>query len=291
MIEINNLEVYYGTKLALSIDQKIELNANDRIGIIGSNGSGKTTFVRAILDLVKCKGEIKKAISIDDIAVHMQDNNYIETFKVKFIIESILDTKIKDNKKLADIIKFFDFEESLTKTFKQLSGGQKQRLTIILVLMQDRKLTFFDEVTSGLDFETRKVLMEKIKQWYEDKDSALCIVSHYFEELEQIANKILIIEQGEIIDFDTPQNLFKKYCGHSIVVLDNNEYNQALCQSEKRILAPEHLIALSFASSEAEIVFSNVLIEKNIGYKRSNTDLEIMYFNAKKRGVDNEKDL
>jgi ABC-2 type transport system ATP-binding protein len=64
----------------------------------------------------------------------------------------------------------------LKKRFAQLSGGQKQKLTIILVLMQNKPLTFFDEVTSGLDFESRIKLMPKIKEWYKENDGAVCMV-------------------------------------------------------------------------------------------------------------------
>lgn len=284
MIEINKLQVKYQNKIALDIDYNLNIKQGDRIAIIGSNGSGKTTFVKALLGLVKYSGDVNMNIKNDDMAVHLQENNYTDNMKIKPIIEMILNTKIANNQALRDIIEYFEFEECLNKKFKQLSGGQKQRMTIILVLMQDSKMTFFDEVTSGLDFETRKELMEKIKDWYANKPASLCIVSHYFEELEQLVNKILIIEHSKVVDFDTPAKLFNKYCGSSIIILDNNEINNKIVENYNRILAPSHLIAVAFDNATDELQLTIKLSKDNINFKRSNNDLEIMYYNAITRG-------
>lgn len=64
--------------------------------------------------------------------------------------------------------RLFYFGKNLKKKYKELSGGQQQRLTLIMVLYADAPITFFDEVTTGLDFETRQ-LMDKIRQWYKNK--------------------------------------------------------------------------------------------------------------------------
>ena len=86
MITINNLEVVYGDNTALSITKPITFEANDRIGIIGANGAGKTTLVKAILGLVPYKGQIVSDIPKEDIAVHLQENNYVDTMSIQFIM-------------------------------------------------------------------------------------------------------------------------------------------------------------------------------------------------------------
>ncbi|MGL4382434.1 MAG: ATP-binding cassette domain-containing protein, partial [Bacilli bacterium] len=166
MIKINNLKVMFNNKIALDIKDELNINVDDRIGIIGANGAGKSTFINSLLGLVPYEGQIIKTISNNQIAIHLQENNYVETMATKHLIESILNTKINSNQKLQQLIAYFDFNDCLNKKFKNLSGGQKQRLTIIIVLMQDKPLTIFDEVTSGLDFETRQELMSKINTWY-----------------------------------------------------------------------------------------------------------------------------
>jgi len=281
MVTIKNLEVKYGKQIALSIKSPITFEAGDRIGIIGSNGAGKTTLVKSILGLTNYNGSIHTSLKPEEMSAHMQENNYVDTMPVKYIIEALLNTKIKSNKALQELISFFNFEECLNKKFSALSGGQKQRLTIILVLIQDAPLVFFDEVTSGLDFETRQQLMNKITEWYENKRATICIVSHYYEELEKLANKILILDNGKAVDFGSKEQLFQKYCGKSTITIENNKRNEELTRSLQKIKAPEHLIALPCTDEYKELELVKLLIEENINFKRSNNDIEIMSINAK----------
>jgi ABC-2 type transport system ATP-binding protein len=290
VITINNLEVKYGKEVALLIKSPIKFEAGDRIGIIGSNGAGKTTLVKSILGLINYNGSINTNIRPEDISAHMQSNNYAETMAVKHIIEAVLDTKINKNKRLQDLINFFDFDKCLNKRYSALSGGQKQRLTIILVLIQDSPLVFFDEVTSGLDFETRQQLMSKIEEWYRNKNTTICIVSHYYEELEQLTNKILILENGRVIDFGSKEELFKKYCGNSIITLSKTSENTEITKDFRKIKSPKHLIAIPSFSIEEELEISKLLIEKDISFKRSNSDIEIMSINAKSKNEVYQKD-
>lgn len=283
MITINQVRVQYGNQLALSIHTPIVLKAGDRIGIIGSNGAGKTTLVKTILGLTNYQGSITTDLKPEEMAVHMQHNHYANTMSVKHLMEAILNTRIKKSKILQELIAFFDFEECLPKKYSALSGGQKQRLTIILVLIQDAPLVFFDEVTSGLDFETRQKLMSKLVEWYRDKATTLCIVSHYYEELEQLVNKLLILEKGQVIDFGSKEELFQKYCGKTVITLDNTPRNEEITKAFVKLKAPGHLIALPCQDSQAEMDITELLIKEDINFKRSNNNIEIMFINAKER--------
>ncbi|MGH4124751.1 MAG: ATP-binding cassette domain-containing protein [Clostridium sp.] len=283
MITIKNLQVKYGKQIALSILSPITFEIGDRIGIIGSNGAGKSTLVKSILGLTNYNGTIHTSLKPEEMSAHMQENNYVDTMAIKHIIEAILNTKIKSNKVLQELISFFNFEQCLNKKFSTLSGGQKQRLTIILVLIQDAPLVFFDEVTSGLDFETRQQLMSKITEWYENKSATICIVSHYYEELDKLANKILILDKGQVVDFGSKKELFQKYCGKSIITIENNKRNEELTRPFPKIMAPKHLIAISCTSEKNELEIVKLLIDENINFKRSNNDIEIMSINAKAR--------
>ncbi|MGH4120996.1 ATP-binding cassette domain-containing protein [Clostridium sp.] len=283
MVTIKNLEVKYGNQIALSIKSPITFEAGDRVGIIGSNGAGKSTLVKSILGLTNYNGTIHTSLKPEEMSAHMQENNYVDTMAVKHIMEALMNTKIKSNLALQELISFFNFEGCLNKKFSALSGGQKQRLTIILVLIQDAPLVFFDEVTSGLDFETRQQLMNKITEWYENKGATICIVSHYYEELEKLSNKILILDRGKVVDFGSKEKLFQKYCGKSTITIENTKINEELTKSLPKILAPKHLIAISCLSENKELEIVKILIEENINFKRSNSDIEIMSINAKAR--------
>lgn len=288
LVTIKNLQVQYGKVTALSINEPICIEEGERIGIIGSNGAGKTTLVKSVLGLINYKGSILTNLKPEEIAVHMQFNNYPNTMTIKVIIETILNTKIKDNKELKNLIDYFEFEGCLRKRYSQLSGGQKQRLTIIMVMLQNAPLTFYDEVTSGLDFETRQRLMEKMGNWYQGKKNALCIVSHYYEELEMLVDKILILDHGNVVDYGKKEELFEKYCGRSIFIVDNTSDNQDLLKGVSKVASPEHLMALTCADAREERNIAEILLQANVNFKRSNSDIEIMSTNAKKAFTERE---
>lgn len=281
LLTIKNLQVHYGKHLALQIDRPLQIAEGERIGIIGSNGAGKSTLVKTILGLTTYRGQIVTDLKPEKMAVHMQFNNYASTMPVRHILETILDTSIKKDEKLKELIEFFEFEGCLKKKYNALSGGQKQRLTIIMVMMQDAPLTFFDEVTSGLDFETRQRLMEKLVAWYKDKTNTLCVVSHYYDELEFLVKKLLILDEGKVIDYGDKEELFRVYCGNSIITLDTNEKNAELTKGYKKLGSPDHLIALSCKNVEEEEEIASLLIKNNVNFKRSNSDIEILFINAK----------
>jgi ABC-2 type transport system ATP-binding protein len=283
MIQIEQLQVNYGNITALNIREQLTINKNDRIGIIGSNGAGKSTFIKAILGLVKYTGKIKTDLDIQSMAVHMQENNYVQTMPVKYIIQAVLNTEIRNNKKLNELIDFFDFSTSLNKKFHTLSGGQKQRLTIILVLMQNAPITFLDEITSGLDFETRETLMVKIKKWYEKADNTLCIVTHYYDELKALTDKLLILEKGKVVAFGNTHELFEQYCGKILIVIENNNANNLVTKDFVKTSAPEHLLAFSCNGLDDEIRIVSTLSERNIDYKRVSCDIEILFASAIKK--------
>ena len=169
LLTIHQLQVKYGQQAALQITGPISFEKGERVGVIGSNGAGKTTLVKALLGLVPYQGTISTALSPDQMAVHMQFNEYTDAMPVKYIMEAILGTRTSQDRKLQELIAFFEFGDCLRKKYSKLSGGQKQRFTIIMVMFQNAELTFYDEVTSGLDFETRQKLTEKLNAWYRDK--------------------------------------------------------------------------------------------------------------------------
>jgi ABC-type multidrug transport system, ATPase component len=217
------------------------------------------------------------------MAVHMQFNEYVSTMPIKYIMETILNTKIRKNKELQELIDFFDFGPCLSKRFSGLSGGQKQKFTIIMVMFQNAELTFYDEVTSGLDFETRQKLTEKLNAWYRDKKDTLLIVSHYYEELEQLADQILILDKGSVVAYGKKEELFRTYCGKVVYILDNTARNRALFAGLSTLKAPDHLIALSCSDRKTEERIMSLLLDNNVNFKRSNSDIEIMYINARER--------
>lgn len=281
MLTLDRVKVTFKDKTALDLGRMVEIADNDRVGVIGSNGAGKTTLIKSILGIVNYQGNIKRGIDIDKIAVHMQQNEYIDTVPLSIILEMLIGGPIKENKKIMEMIEFFEFESCLKKRWKHLSGGQKQRFTLILVMCSESPLTLLDEVTSGLDFETRQKLMKKLTQWYKERNTTLLVTSHYYEELEHLVNKILYLDKGKVVDFGNKDELFRKYCGKAVILCEENDAVKEILKNHRQIIAPEGMIALRCDEKEDEIAVSEALSSINVNYRRSNNDIELMTINAK----------
>ena len=179
-----------------------------------------------------------------------------------------------------DLIKFFDFEKLLKKTFKQLSGGEKQKLTLILVMWQNSSVTIFDEVTTGLDFVTRQSLMEKIVEYYEDKPTTVLMVSHYYEELENICDTLLYLHEGKVLFHGKKKDMFSKYCTDSVVLTDKNEITESLIPENIRLKAMDNKIAAGFDDISSEKTLINKLVDNNQNFERLNDSIELTVLNA-----------
>lgn len=291
LLSIQNLKVRYGADIALDVKEPIVIEEGDRVGVIGSNGAGKSTLIKSVLGLVPYQGVIRTELKPEEMAVHMQFNEYTDAMPVRYIMEAVLGTRISRDRKLQELIAFFEFEDCLRKKYSKLSGGQKQRFTIIMVMMQEAALTFYDEVTSGLDFETRQKLVEKLVEWYKDKEESLLIVSHYYEELDQLADKLLILDKGKVVDYGRKEELFVRYCGRAVIIVNHSAENEKLLSRFRKLDSPPHLIAVSCDSAEAEREIAGLLLEHDVNYKRSNSDIEILYTNAKGRAASDRSGL
>jgi len=103
--------------------------------------------------------------------------------------------------------------------FMNLSGGQKQRLFIALALINDPEVVFLDELTTGLDPQSRRAIWELVRG-IRDRGKTVFLTTHLMEEAERLCDRVAIIEHGRIIDIDTPESLVNRHCPERTVVLD-----------------------------------------------------------------------
>ncbi len=281
MLTLENVRVQFGSKVALDLKSKVKIENGDKVGLVGSNGAGKSTLINAVLGLVSYSGSIEKSINTRDIAVHLQQNEYVEYMKVEHIMELVLGCSVKKHAKAMELVRFFDFEDSLKKKFKALSGGQKQRMTLILVICQNSPLTIYDEVTSGLDFETRQRLMDLLSSWYSGSSDTLVIVSHYYEELERLADKLLILDEGKLVDYGKKNELFEKYCGKLVILADRNAFTEKLAALHPTLVGKGDRLAFRCDGDADEERITGALREQNIDYIRTHSDIELTIINAK----------
>src|SRR6185436_13230830 len=106
--------------------------------------------------------------------------------------------------------------------FMTLSGGQKQRLFIALALINDPELVFLDELTTGLDPQARRAIWDLVRD-IRRRGKTVFLTTHLMEEAERLCDRVAIIDQGRIIDMDTPEGLIRRHCPERSVVLKTED--------------------------------------------------------------------
>lgn len=210
VLETKKLSKKFGNKEILkSIDMTIY--EGDIVGLIGPNGAGKSTFIKTVLNLYK---ETEGEVSICGINVDEDFESALSN--VGCVIESpdlyphlsglknlkivALMNNIKDDEYIEKIIKMFKLNTRINDKVKKYSLGMKQRLGIACALIKKPKLLILDEPTNGLDPLGIKELREIIKNISEERNVTVLISSHILSEIENICDRIFIIDNGYIID-------------------------------------------------------------------------------------------
>lgn len=277
MLMLDQVTVRYGDQVALDLQSKIQIADGDIVGIIGRNGAGKSTLIKALTDQVAYTGQIDKPA---DIAVHLQENHYPDTVTCQTILEGLLQTTYRRDQKLQALVAFFEFAPLLKRKFQQLSGGQQQRLTIMMVLYQDAALTCFDELSTGLDFETRQQLMGKIKAWYAEKSATILMITHYFDELEALANQLLIIEQGKMLAYGPTTALFQEYVGAAAVIVAAPKLDLVLPVGARQIAGESGTTAIGCDSPNTQQAVIALLNQAGVAFTATRLNLTLIYLNV-----------
>ena len=219
IIEVENLTKSYGKFKAVD-DLSIYVEKGKIFGLLGPNGSGKSTTINCILSLLNYeKGSIKlfgkdmtpNSYDIKSkIGVVFQDVAVFDELTVYENINYFCGLYIKDKKQRAlyveDAIKLTGLEEFKKFKPKQLSGGLLRRLNIACGIAHKPKLIFLDEPTVAVDPQSRNNILEGIKEL--NKNGATIVyTTHYMEEVEQLCNRIAILDKGKVIAVGTKEAL------------------------------------------------------------------------------------
>src|SRR6266550_827203 len=122
----------------------------------------------------------------------------------------------------ASKVSAFRLGEKRNSRFLTLSGGQKQRLFIVLALINDPEVVFLDELTTGLDPQSRRAIWELVRG-IRERGKTVFLTTHLMEEAERLCDRVAIIEHGRIIDIDTPAGLVNRHCPQRTVVLTTDD--------------------------------------------------------------------
>ncbi|MBR6440281.1 MAG: ABC transporter ATP-binding protein [Aeriscardovia sp.] len=200
--------------LDLPQDESIDIFLGDTVGLIGENGAGKTTLINCIVGKISYQGSIERNFTMQDFGVQFQTNDYDPPVKVKELVEAVCQ-KSASNPELKAAMKKFELEGLLAKKVKKLSGGERKRLTLFLAVFKKPKLLILDEPTGALDYQKRRKILHTLKVAMDRK--TVLISTHYYDDIEDWANKILILDKGKAVFFGTVEDLEKRYPIYSLI--------------------------------------------------------------------------
>jgi ABC-2 type transport system ATP-binding protein len=217
IISVNNLVKNYGSFQAVK-GISFDVFQGEIFGLLGPNGAGKSTTLEIIetlrsktegsvvvngLDLDQKPDEIKKIIG-----VQLQTSGFYPGLKLKELIQLFCGLYNVDVDPL-ELLDKVNLREKANSKYKELSGGQKQRFSIATTLINNPKIIFLDEPTTGLDPQARRNLWELIKQ-IRDNGTTVIITTHYMDEAEVLCDRVAIVDSGKIIALDSPDKLIDK---------------------------------------------------------------------------------
>ena len=237
-----------------------EINDGECVALIGPNGAGKTTLIDCLLgDKFVSSGQIAiQGFAPTDprlkqlISVLPQENAVVQSLKVKELLsffKSLYPDSLSD-KEIDDLLRFSDKQKN--QLAGKLSGGQKRLFSFVLALIGRPKILFLDEPTAAMDTSTRQHFWEIVNQL---KKNGVTIVysSHYIEEVEHTADRILVLHKGELIRDTTPYAMRgEEQEKHFTVPLTYQEVIRTLDQVQEIEIKQS---ALSFTTKEASKVW------------------------------------
>lgn len=237
-----------------------EINDGECVALIGPNGAGKTTLIDCLLgDKFMSSGQIAiQGFAPTDprlkqlISILPQENTVVQDLKVKELLsffQSIYPNSLS-NQEIDDLLKFSDKQKN--QLAGKLSGGQKRLFSFVLALIGRPKILFLDEPTAAMDTSTRQHFWEIVNQL---KKNGVTIVysSHYIEEVEHTADRILVLHKGELIRDTTPYAMRgEEQEKHFTVPLTYQEVISTLDQIQELEIKQN---ALSFTTKEASQVW------------------------------------
>jgi len=188
---------------------------NEIFGLLGPNGAGKSTTLEIIEtlrdktsgqvivdghDLDKEPGEIKKIIG-----VQLQTSGYYPGLNLVDLIELFCGLYNKDMEPM-ELLQMVNLTEKAKSKFKELSGGQKQRFSVATTLINDPKIIFLDEPTTGLDPQARRSLWELVRA-IRSRGTTVIITTHYMDEAEYLCDRVAVIDSGRIVALNSPDQM------------------------------------------------------------------------------------
>ena len=282
LIKIDNVRKTYASKFEALKGVNLEIKRGEILALLGPNGAGKTTLINAIcgvviptsgnisvdgFDVIKdfrktrsMIGLVPQELQLEAFEKVFQNVSYTRGLYGKRANPEIIEKILKD-------LSLWDKKDS---RLRELSGGMKRRALIAKALSHEPKILFLDEPTAGVDINLRRDMWRVVKQ-LQEKGVTIILTTHYIEEAEAIADRVSVINHGEIILTDNKNDLMHKM-GHKLLTIELQEKIETIPDSLKEfnLTITSEGQALCFTyNSQAETTGITTLLQelKNSGLK------------------------
>ena len=286
LISIQNVSKAFGKHKALN-NVSLEIEKGEIFALLGPNGAGKTTLISAICGLCRQSGGDITVNSFNTVTHYKDTRNQIGLVPQELPLdgfESVYNScqfsrglfGLKDNRThIEKILKALSLFDKRDEQIFGLSGGMKRRLLIAKALAHEPKILFLDEPTAGVDVSLRRDIWKLIE---DQKKIGVTIIltTHYIEEAEQLADRVGIINSGEIILVKEKNVLMSEFSKKTTFIRLNKQLqDHSLVKKNKNISVVENgmtlkLIGINSESNELQVLV-NLLSQKGIGFTEINT--------------------
>jgi len=221
MIDINITKSLHGVESDMNLHVNLHIKEGEFVALSGKSGSGKTTLLRVLAGLEDAKGEVRVGDDVwldgkGSLAVQQREIGFVfqdyALFENMSVLENLLFVR-KDKtlaKKLLEMTELYALKERYPNT---LSGGQKQRVSICRALMKKPEILLLDEPLSALDPKMRTKLQQELLTLHKEFKTTTIMVSHDPSEIYRLASRVVVLENGQIINDGTPKEVLLKTQG------------------------------------------------------------------------------
>ena len=214
VVSVDHLRVRYGDTLAVD-DVSLSIGRGEIFGILGPNGAGKTTTVECIGGLRNADGGSINVLGLDPrgdrdqlrqrVGIQLQSSELPDKLRVGEALD-LFASFYSDPADPEQLLELLGLDSKRDDRFSNLSGGQRQRLSIALALVGRPKLAILDELTTGLDPQSRRETW-KLIEGIRDQGVTVILVTHFMEEAERLCDRVALLHHGHVIAVDTPAAL------------------------------------------------------------------------------------
>ncbi|MCO1596564.1 ABC transporter ATP-binding protein [Micromonospora sp. RHAY321] len=214
VIEVTSLHKRYGDLVAVD-DVSFTVAEGEIFGVLGPNGAGKTTTVECVAGLRVPDGGGVSVLGLDPrrdaaqlrqrVGVQLQESQLPDQLRVAEALD-LYASFYRDPADPAHLIDTLGLGDKRNTAYKKLSGGQKQRLSIALALVGNPRVAILDELTTGLDPQSRRDTWTLIEQ-VRDSGVTIVLVTHFMEEAERLCDRVAVIDRGRVVALDSPAGL------------------------------------------------------------------------------------